>query len=465
MKKLWMLPIGLGLVAGVVQGQNLYCADYEAIPSNFFDISATGALVLDVGDDVGALAPIGFNFDFCGVVISSINATSNGYLTTGTTLGDFTPDCIPTTDEPNALIAPYWSDLSLDDHGDIFVETVGPPNDQVCIIQWDDLGAFGASVASYTFQAQLFEADGDIEFHYDVMLEAGGLDTTQETVGVEGGDGLTGVEISCADVIDLTVGYRIFKADVCPPYLEAPTGIKTGETLCIQPYGTPLHLYIVGGVTACVPVYTVLGVNLQLAPTAFTNPAGIGFIGPNGLGTKLTYAVPVTTPPGTIIYTQMVTVGQFGPIGLVQATPLALVPIRNCVSFCDFLDANNQTSDIYTLTGATAGEVLTIRLCRKGDQPDGTSLLDPRLCVYPAGGAASGGTGLVTDDDSLGDCFVSGPFGASIIEDWIIPADGDYDIAASAWDGTMGPYSIEFESDTLGSFAFTGQEVTGGCFN
>lgn len=131
--------------------------------------------------------------------------------------------------------------------------------------------------------------------------------------------------------------------------------------------------------------------------------------------------------------------------------------------FCGDLDSNELTSDLFELP-ATAGEEITISLCRVGDQPDGSSLLDPRLCIYQNSiGPPQGATWVIENDDSGGDCFATGPFGAALIEDWVVPATDVYTIAASGWGGTQGPYVLIVDGADNDP-TLVGDEVAGGCF-
>ena len=63
----------------------------------FEDISGTGTPGPD-GDDAGAVVPIGFTFEFYGVPFTEIGMSTNGYLTFGPDLTDFSNDPIPSTE-------------------------------------------------------------------------------------------------------------------------------------------------------------------------------------------------------------------------------------------------------------------------------------------------------------------------------------------------------------------------------
>ena len=59
---------------------------------------------------------------------------------------------------------------------------------------------------------------------------------------------------------------------------------------------------------------------------------------------------------------------------------------------------------------------------------------------------------------------MTGPFGASLIEDWTVPADDTYTVACSGWTDTEGPYELAIMGGCGSTLTPAGDEVTGGCF-
>lgn len=165
--------------------------DYEELPclSAFEDIAATGTSTVP-GDDDGLWVPLGFTFNWLGTDYTEIAVCSNGYMTFGTDLSDFSNDPIPSTWDPNSLIAPLWDDWEPNAQGDILYETKGPAGDQRFIAQWDNVPTwFGTD--SNTFQAVIFERTGAIEFRYGTFTPFAG-----STVGLENTDGSAGLAIN-----------------------------------------------------------------------------------------------------------------------------------------------------------------------------------------------------------------------------------------------------------------------------
>ena len=179
---------------GDYQGDGTDCGQFsyvdETCANDFEDISGTGIVAPTASsvDDGGDVVPIGFTFSFFGDAHGTIGISSNGYLTFGTTLGDFTNDSIPTADEPNDIICPYWDDWSPNQAGTVYYQTLGSAPDRRFIVQWDGVEAFGGNVGELaTFQAVLYEGSNCIEFRYGDLLFF-----ESPTVGVENSDGSEG---------------------------------------------------------------------------------------------------------------------------------------------------------------------------------------------------------------------------------------------------------------------------------
>jgi len=94
----------------------------------------------------------------------------------------------------------------------------------------------------------------------------------------------------------------------------------------------------------------------------------------------------------------------------------------------------------------TAGEIVTIQLCRTDNTGSGTSTLDPYLCLLDPSGAE-----VAQDDDSNGDCAVPGPYGASILNGFELPTTGTYTVVASSFQGggsETGTYRLVLDGAT-----------------
>jgi subtilisin family serine protease len=154
------------------------------------DISAYGD-ALFLGDDDFSEVALPFPFVFYGEEYASVKVTSNGYLTFGADGTDHTNDPIPSTADPNALVAAYWTDLDPTLGGSVvtYHDTVNAR----FLVQYTDVQPFGGG-DPVSFQVVLHET-GDITFHYKTDTGIGAL-AGEVTVGIEDAAGATGSSVA-----------------------------------------------------------------------------------------------------------------------------------------------------------------------------------------------------------------------------------------------------------------------------
>jgi hypothetical protein len=166
--------------------------DDEGTPIDWMDISTLGVDTGVHGDDVGANVELPFTFPFYENVYTSVNASSNGYLTFGTDMTDYSNTTLPDPGDfdPNDGIYPYWDDFTLGTSGTIFYY-YDADNDRA-IFQWHEVPQLSGGTAPNTFQALLY-ANGAILFQYLDMDET---DLTDGTIGIENSTGTIGLQIN-----------------------------------------------------------------------------------------------------------------------------------------------------------------------------------------------------------------------------------------------------------------------------
>ncbi|WP_139792667.1 nidogen-like domain-containing protein [Pseudophaeobacter leonis] len=132
-----------------------------------------GGIALSVNDDGSSLVDMsavfedGLNFFGAEYDASEIYVNTNGNITFGTGLSQYTPSGISAGSTP--LIAAFWADVDTRAGAPIYVDVDAEAD--VVTITWDNVGFFSEhATPSNSFQMQLFdrgEGDFDIVFRYE----------------------------------------------------------------------------------------------------------------------------------------------------------------------------------------------------------------------------------------------------------------------------------------------------------
>ncbi|MBE3574316.1 MAG: PKD domain-containing protein [Firmicutes bacterium] len=156
------------------------------------DITTTGNRV-NLGDDSGVSVDLPWPFPFYGGTYTSLSVCSNGYLTFGSTTGDYSNDPIPDDNTPNNLLAVYWDDLSPNRAGSVY--TYHDAAHERFVVEWYQVPLY-PNTGALTFEAILYP-DGRILYQYgppEAPLNFGGK-ANSATVGIENADGSDGLEV------------------------------------------------------------------------------------------------------------------------------------------------------------------------------------------------------------------------------------------------------------------------------
>ncbi|MFZ5444046.1 MAG: putative Ig domain-containing protein [Myxococcota bacterium] len=163
----------------------------------------------DPKDKGRATLPLGFTMPFYNRVYTQVTVTANGVLflepSTGpNTASDFPGNVVlPNGSEPNAVIAPFWDDLTgSNPTSALQSQAVTGPNGQGLAIEFKDWNrAFGA----FTLNVQVrLWANGIIEFFYGTMTGSGATAITA-TIGIESPSGTAATSaLSCSPSCNLT---------------------------------------------------------------------------------------------------------------------------------------------------------------------------------------------------------------------------------------------------------------------
>lgn len=164
-------------------------------------INTTGAyLVTDYGDDlIAALPPLPFPIPYYDSSYNTIYVSTNGFITfTNCQLTSPINCTIPSLQEPNCAVYPFWDDLYLppDRSARICYQFIGTEPNRALVITWFNVSQKNTNGTDrLTFQALLYE-DGKIIFQYkDVMCGAQWANCGKSaTIGIENSPGNGGLQ-------------------------------------------------------------------------------------------------------------------------------------------------------------------------------------------------------------------------------------------------------------------------------
>ena len=138
-----------------------------------------GTLLDLQGDDVAQIAQLSFNFPFHCREQSLVGISTNGIVTFGEPSTSYSNEAIPTTIISSPFIAPFWTDLVMNDKG---IYTYA--SNDTFIIQWTNMGFYGTNVPLGTFQAALF-ANGTINMDYITLMGSATSFGSSATIGIQ----------------------------------------------------------------------------------------------------------------------------------------------------------------------------------------------------------------------------------------------------------------------------------------
>lgn len=156
---------------------------------DWIDISGVGTAVTPYDEYVYGPFDLGFDVPFYGESFSSVYFSSNGYATFTSDVNGFENEEIPSSIEPNGLLAAFWDDLDPESKGNIYY--YADQANQRFIISYLIVPHYGYISSSLNFQI-VINADGSFLFQYAQMYHS--LDTPTATVGLENAAGTSGFQ-------------------------------------------------------------------------------------------------------------------------------------------------------------------------------------------------------------------------------------------------------------------------------
>ena len=127
---------------------------------------------------------IGFDFWYLGVRNTTISASTNGWITPGSSITNATPvNNLSSGGSPRPVLAPLWDDLDIQSAANVTYQTIGIAGSRIFTLQylnakWQN----SASGSTISFQVKLYESTGVIQFIY-----------RPETIAVSSGSASIGI--------------------------------------------------------------------------------------------------------------------------------------------------------------------------------------------------------------------------------------------------------------------------------
>jgi hypothetical protein len=190
----------LMLCAVLLLAVNSAWAVFYEIPYDWIEINPAypGALpgtnsgIVNDDHNVGPF-DLGFTFSFYGTDFTSIRLCSNGFASFTSTATTYSNAAIPSSANPNDLVAPYWDDMnpSGTNYGEVFY--YADPAGEFFVAEWDSMAHFGSTIVGeyYTFELILYP-DGTIDYQYKAIEPGNMTPFPSATVGVENSSGTIG---------------------------------------------------------------------------------------------------------------------------------------------------------------------------------------------------------------------------------------------------------------------------------
>jgi len=145
---------------------------------------------LSLGDDSNS-GPIdlGFTFNYYGTDFTSVRVCANGWLSFTSTSGSYTNTVLPSSGDPNNLLALLWDDLQpVDGGGGGLIYYYQDPSADRFIVEYDGVEDYSSAYPQYA--QVILKGDDSIQFQYKDV----GAPLHECTVGIENSAGTVGLE-------------------------------------------------------------------------------------------------------------------------------------------------------------------------------------------------------------------------------------------------------------------------------
>lgn len=228
--------------------------NYTVTADTFAWVDPSAHTNLSLSDDaVSSAQAIGFTFPFYGSDRTQIRVSSNGMIGFGASEGltEVTNTALPSTGAPNDMLAVWWDDLNPAAGGSVRIGSDGSAPNRRLIVSWVGVPHFSANpVNTYTFQALLEEATGDLVVQYQEVRPAQATFGAgrSATIGVEHADGLTARQFSHngSTLLSNSLALRFHIAASTPPANATPTVATPAAVGPLNGAGTTRTVTVLG---------------------------------------------------------------------------------------------------------------------------------------------------------------------------------------------------------------------------
>lgn len=140
-----------------------------------------------VDDMISAAINIGFTFSYGCTNFTQFKASSNGWMTLGTSISsNYAYNDLDFTTGP--IIAPLWDDIETGSSGNVNYQLTGSSPNRILTVEWNQMNwDYSATTWGISFQVKLYETSNRIEFIYIRNGAAGAnLVSPDASIGISG---------------------------------------------------------------------------------------------------------------------------------------------------------------------------------------------------------------------------------------------------------------------------------------
>lgn len=168
-----------------ISAQSITNYSFAATNGTFTPLSGATTVSLasgSVDDGTFTALPVGFEYWYMGVRYTTISASTNGWLTPGSSITDDNTNGLSARGT-RPLIAPLWDDLDIVSAANVSYITTGTAGNRIFTVQYLTIKwNYQSNQTGISFQVKIYEATGKIEFIY--RSDAGAPNTPTASIGI-----------------------------------------------------------------------------------------------------------------------------------------------------------------------------------------------------------------------------------------------------------------------------------------